>query len=100
MTITSDDVPFLIDHEASLVHVYVVALLIFAKQELYLTGAVPVKDTHDFLELKSLPIVVKHLGHKTTKLLELHVVKTFDTVLVHDAALLVNHESLHRHEST
>lgn len=100
VTIASDDIPLLIDHEASLVHVYVVALLIFAEQELNLTRAVPVKDTHDFLDLESLPVVVKHLGHETAKLLELHVVKTLDTVLVHDAALLVNHESLHRHEPT
>ena len=100
MTITSDDVPLFIDHEASLVYVNVVALLVFAEQELNLTRAVPIEHTHNFLDLESLPVVIKHLGHETAKLLELHVVETLDTVLVDDAALLVHHEALHRDKPT
>ena len=49
MAIFSHYVSLLVDHEAGFVYIDVFAALIFAKQELNITLAVSVKDTHDFL---------------------------------------------------
>ena len=59
MAIFSHNISFLVDHEAGLVHIDIIAALIFAKQELNVALAVSIKHTHYFLQFKGLPIVVE-----------------------------------------
>ena len=100
MAIASDDVALLVDHEACLVHVHVLATLVFAKQKLNLAVSVPIKDSHNLLKLKCLAIVVVKLGHEASELQELTVVKSLDAVLVDKASLIVQEEALKRDKST
>lgn len=99
MTISCHDVALLVHHESSLVDVDVSTLLVLSQQELDLAFLIAIEDAHDFLQLKSLTVVVEQFRHQTTELLELLVVEALDSVFVHNTALFVDKEALHRNES-
>lgn len=94
VTITGHDVAPLVDHETSLVHIDIFASIVPTQQELDSALAIPVEDTHDFLQLKGLPIVVVQLGHEATELAELAPVKSFDAISSDDTAVCISQEAL------
>ena len=63
VSVACADIASLVDHEASLVHIDVLASVIFANKQLDTAVVVPIEDPHDLLELKGLPIVVEELRH-------------------------------------
>ena len=96
MTIVCHNVASPVDHEAGLVDVYFVTVLIASKQELDITITVPIEHAHDLLQLKCFPVVVEQLGQKTSKLAELRLIKPLDTMLIDNASIFVNKEALQR----
>lgn len=94
VTVASNDVALLVDHKARLVHVHVLSSLILTQEKLDVATLIPIKDSHDFLQLERLAIVVVQLGHEATELAELLVIESLATVLVDDAVLGVDQEAL------
>ena len=99
MTITSYNIAFLVDHESCLINIDILSLFIFTQHDFNFALVVPIENSHDFLKLEGLAIVVEKFRHKSSKSLELAIVKTLDPVFVNHAALLVNQEALNRYKS-
>ena len=100
MAISSHYVAFLVDHETCLVYVDIFSTFILAKKQLNITSTVAIKDTHNFLKLKCLSIVVVELGHEASKLSELLPVEALDSIFIDDATLVINQEALKGYIST
>ena len=100
VAISSHYVAFLVDHEPCLVYVDIFSTFILAKKQLNITSTVAIKDTHNFLKLKCLSIVVVELGHEASKLSELLPVEALDSIFIDDATLVINQEALKGYIST
>ena len=94
MTVPGHNVPSIVDHEASFVDIDIFTFLILAQQQLDIAAAVTIKDTHNFLKLERLAIIVIKLGHEASKLSELLPIESLNHSFVYDAALLIDQETL------
>jgi len=94
MAVACHNIASLVDHEAGFVDIDIFTFLILAQQQLDIAAAVTIKDTHNFLKLERLAIIVIKLGHEASKLSELLPIESLNHSFVYDAALLIDQETL------
>jgi len=61
------------------------------------TGFIPFKHSHDIVDIKPFSLIIVQLGHGSSKLSELSVIESLNSIRVDQATLAVHQEALHGH---